>query len=112
MLNIVRISFFCRPIPSIESIGKIINKELESLPKGLEIVSEPGYIVSDSAVLVVVICSTIRSGERWVHRFRVFGGCWKVTGIVLVFSQNEGKVPYLAGPHAILMISMFIYLKP
>lgn len=71
-----------KPIPSIETIGAVVNEELANFPPEVTIIAEPGrFLVSDSAWFVVqVIGTAMRGGKRWMYwDAGVFGGVFETT---------------------------------
>jgi ornithine decarboxylase len=71
-----------KPIPSIESIGEVINEALKAFPDDVQVVAEPGrYLVSDAGYFVCrVLATATRSGKRWMHwDAGMFGGVIETT---------------------------------
>ena len=56
-------------VPSIEEIGKAVNKELERVSEAIHVVAEPGrYLVADTGWFVCqVIGTATREGKRWLY---------------------------------------------
>ncbi|WP_374349298.1 type III PLP-dependent enzyme [Chitinimonas sp.] len=70
------------PVPSITSIGEIINAALAAVPDEIRVMAEPGrFLVSDSAYLVCkVIGQTVRRGQPWAYLDAgVFNGLLETT---------------------------------
>ena len=93
------------PVPEIEVIGDIINREILSLDKDLEIIAEPGrFLVADAGCLISqVIGTTSRDNVRWAYLDTgVFGGLLESSqGLSYkMFSNGVGRlVPWtIAGP--------------
>jgi ornithine decarboxylase len=66
-----------KPIPSIESIGAIVNEGLKAFPEDTQVIAEPGrYLVSDAGYFVCRVLGTAtRAGKRWMHwDAGLFGG--------------------------------------
>src|ERR1700741_3985855 len=66
-----------KPIPSIESIGAILNEGLKAVPEDIQVIAEPGrYLVSDAGYFVCRVLGTAtRAGKRWMHwDAGLFGG--------------------------------------
>jgi ornithine decarboxylase len=66
-----------KPIPSIETIGALVNECLRAFPEDTQIVAEPGrYLVSDAGYFVCRVLGTAtRAGKRWMHwDAGLFGG--------------------------------------
>lgn len=66
-----------KPIPSIETIGDVVNRALENFPEEVRIMAEPGrFLVSDAGYFVCrVIGTATRGGKRWMYwDAGVFGG--------------------------------------
>ncbi len=71
-----------KPIPSIESIGELINEALKAFPEEVRVIAEPGrYMVSDAGYFVCrVLATAVRSGKRWMHwDAGMFGGVIETT---------------------------------
>jgi ornithine decarboxylase len=71
-----------KPIPSIESIGALINEALKVFPDDVQVIAEPGrYMVSDAGYFVCrVLATAVRSGKRWMHwDAGMFGGVIETT---------------------------------
>jgi ornithine decarboxylase len=66
-----------KPIPSIETIGAVVNEGLKAFPEEVQVVAEPGrYLVSDAGYFVCRVLGTAtRGGKRWMHwDAGLFGG--------------------------------------
>jgi ornithine decarboxylase len=66
-----------KPIPSIETIGNVVNHALRDVPQKVRVMAEPGrYLVSDAGYFVCrVIGTATRAGKRWMYwDAGVFGG--------------------------------------
>jgi len=66
-----------KPIPSIETIGEVVNEGLKAFPEELQVVAEPGrFLVSDAGYFVCRVLGTAtRAGKRWMHwDAGLFGG--------------------------------------
>jgi ornithine decarboxylase len=66
-----------RPIPSIETIGAVVNEGLKAFPDDVQVIAEPGrYLVSDAGYFVCRVLGTAtRAGKRWMHwDAGLFGG--------------------------------------
>jgi ornithine decarboxylase len=66
-----------RPIPSIETIGQVVNEGLKAFPEEVQVIAEPGrYLVSDAGYFVCRVLGTAtRAGKRWMHwDAGLFGG--------------------------------------
>jgi len=66
-----------KPIPSIETIGEVVNEGLKAFPEDLQVVAEPGrFLVSDAGYFVCRVLGTAtRAGKRWMHwDAGLFGG--------------------------------------
>ncbi|HZS67181.1 MAG TPA: type III PLP-dependent enzyme [Burkholderiales bacterium] len=66
-----------KPIPSIETIGAIVNEGLKAFPEDTQVIAEPGrYLVSDAGYFVCRVLGTAtRAGKRWMHwDAGLFGG--------------------------------------
>lgn len=66
-----------KPIPSIETIGQVINDGLRAFPEDVQVIAEPGrYLVSDAGYFVCRVLGTAtRAGKRWMHwDAGLFGG--------------------------------------
>jgi ornithine decarboxylase len=71
-----------KPIPSIETIGEVVNASLDAFPAGVGIVAEPGrYLVSDAGYFVCRVLGTCRrGGKRWMYwDAGKFGGLLEAT---------------------------------
>ena len=71
-----------KPIPSIETIGDVVNECIADLPDSVRVMAEPGrYLVSDAAYFVCrVIGTATRAGKRWMYwDAGVFGGVIETT---------------------------------
>jgi ornithine decarboxylase len=81
-----------RPIPSIEVIGEIVNRALESFPDDVRVVAEPGrYLVSDAGYFVCrVVGTSTRGGRRWMYwDAGMFGGLLETTAGVKYETRTE-----------------------
>jgi ornithine decarboxylase len=94
-----------KPIPSIEVIGDVVNRELAGLPENIRVMAEPGrFLVSDAGWFVSrVVGTATRSGKRWVYLDAgMFGGIIETTeGLQYeVVTDRTGKsIPWtVAGP--------------
>src|SRR5438270_10200634 len=66
-----------KPIPSIETIGAVVNEGLRAFPEDTQVIAEPGrYLVSDAGYFVCRVLGTAtRAGRRWMHwDAGLFGG--------------------------------------
>ena len=66
-----------KPIPSIETIGAVVNEGLKAFPDDVQVIAEPGrYLVSDAGYFVCRVLGTAsRGGKRWMHwDAGLFGG--------------------------------------
>jgi ornithine decarboxylase len=66
-----------KPIPSIETIGEVVNEGLKAFPEEVQVIAEPGrYLVSDAGYFVCRVLGTAtRGGKRWMHwDAGLFGG--------------------------------------
>jgi ornithine decarboxylase len=66
-----------KPIPSIETIGAVVNEGLKAFPEDVQVIAEPGrYLVSDAGYFVCRVLGTaVRGGKRWMHwDAGLFGG--------------------------------------
>ena len=66
-----------KPIPSIETIGGVVNEGLKAFPDEVQVIAEPGrYLVSDAGYFVCQVLGTaVRAGKRWMHwDAGLFGG--------------------------------------
>ena len=66
-----------KPIPSIETIGTVVNEGLKAFPDDVQVIAEPGrYLVSDAGYFVCRVLGTAtRAGKRWMHwDAGLFGG--------------------------------------
>ena len=66
-----------KPIPSIETIGEVVNEGLKAFPEDVQVIAEPGrYLVSDAGYFVCRVLGTAtRAGKRWMHwDAGLFGG--------------------------------------
>jgi ornithine decarboxylase len=66
-----------KPIPSIETIGEVVNEGLKAFPDEVQVIAEPGrYLVSDAGYFVCRVLGTAtRAGKRWMHwDAGLFGG--------------------------------------
>ncbi|MBA4143152.1 MAG: type III PLP-dependent enzyme [Nitrosospira sp.] len=94
-----------KPIPSIETIGEVVNTAIADLPKYIRVIAEPGrYLVSDAAYFVCrVVGTATRNGKRWMYwDAGIFGGVIEVTeGLRYeILSDRKGQnIPWaIAGP--------------
>ncbi len=94
-----------KPIPSIETIGDIVNQALADLPADIRVMAEPGrYLVSDAAYFICrVVGTATRNGKRWMYwDAGIFGGVIEVTeGLrYRIFTDRKGRdIPWtVAGP--------------
>ncbi|MDN5752882.1 MAG: type III PLP-dependent enzyme [Nitrosospira sp.] len=94
-----------KPIPSIETIGEVVNAAIADLPQDIRLMAEPGrYLVSDAAYFVCrVVGTATRSGKRWMYwDAGMFGGVIEVTeGLRYeILSDRKGHdIPWsVAGP--------------
>ena len=93
------------PVPTIEQIGKAVNRELADLPEDIRIIAEPGrYLVSDAGYFVCrVIGTATRDGKRWAYLDAgYYSGLMELTDSFgyRVFSSSQGVQTEwtLAGP--------------
>ena len=66
-----------KPIPSVETIGAVVNEGLKAFPDDVQVIAEPGrYLVSDAGYFVCRVLGTAtRAGRRWMHwDAGLFGG--------------------------------------
>ena len=71
-----------KPIPSVETIGGVVNRAIADLPQDVRVMAEPGrYLVSDAAYFVCrVLGTTTRGNKRWMYwDAGVFGGVIETT---------------------------------
>jgi ornithine decarboxylase len=71
-----------KPIPSIETIGAVVNEGLKAFPDDVQVIAEPGrYLVSDAGYFVCRVLGTAtRAGKRWMHwDAGMFGGVIETT---------------------------------
>jgi len=94
-----------KPIPSIEAIGEVVNRDLAGLPENIRVMAEPGrFLVSDAGWFVCrVVGTATRAGKRWVYLDAgMFGGIIETTeGLQYeVLTDRAGKsIPWtVAGP--------------
>jgi ornithine decarboxylase len=94
-----------KPIPSIETIGDVVNRELASLPADVRVMAEPGrFLVSDAGWFVCrVVGTATRAGKRWVYLDAgMFGGIIETTeGLQYEVATDRGGklIPWtVAGP--------------
>ena len=94
-----------KPIPSVETIGEIVNECIADLPDDVRVMAEPGrYLVSDAAYFVCRVIGTLtRGGQRWVYLDTgMFGGLLESTqGLQYELRTDRGgkRVPWhVAGP--------------
>jgi ornithine decarboxylase len=94
-----------KPIPSIEMISEVVNRELATLPQDVRVMAEPGrFLVSDAGWFVCrVVGTATRAGKRWVYLDAgMFGGIIETTeGLQYdVLTERSGRLmPWtVAGP--------------
>jgi ornithine decarboxylase len=94
-----------RPIPSIDAIGEIVSRALESFPDDVTVVAEPGrYLVSDAGYFVCrVVGTSRRGGKRWMYwDAGMFGGLLETTAGVKYETRTERTGPpvkwHVGGP--------------
>lgn len=94
-----------KPIPSIETIGEVVNRALAGLPEGIRVMAEPGrYLVSDAGWFVCRVAGTASRGDkRWAYLDAgLFGGIIETTDGVDydVVTERAGRlIPWtVAGP--------------
>ncbi len=71
-----------KPIPSIETIADVINRELKHFGPEIQVIAEPGrYLVSDAGYFICrVVGTATRNGQRWMYwDAGVFGGVIETT---------------------------------
>jgi ornithine decarboxylase len=71
-----------KPIPSIETIAELINKELRHFGPEVQVIAEPGrYLVSDAGYFICrVVGTATRNDQRWMYwDAGVFGGVIETT---------------------------------
>ena len=71
-----------KPIPSIETIADVINKELRHFGPEVQVIAEPGrYLVSDAGYFICrVVGTATRNDQRWMYwDAGVFGGVIETT---------------------------------
>jgi ornithine decarboxylase len=71
-----------KPIPSIETIAELINRELRHFGPEIQVIAEPGrYLVSDAGYFICrVVGTATRNGQRWMYwDAGVFGGVIETT---------------------------------
>jgi ornithine decarboxylase len=71
-----------KPIPSIETIADVINKELKHFGPEIQVIAEPGrYLVSDAGYFICrVVGTATRNDQRWMYwDAGVFGGVIETT---------------------------------
>ena len=71
-----------KPIPSIETIAELINKELRHFGPEIQVIAEPGrYLVSDGGYFICrVVGTATRNNQRWMYwDAGVFGGVIETT---------------------------------
>ena len=71
-----------KPIPSIETISELINKELRHFGPEIQVIAEPGrYLVSDAGYFICrVVGTATRNNQRWMYwDAGVFGGVIETT---------------------------------
>ena len=96
---------FSESDPSIEDIGRLISKELDSIPSSIQIMGEPGRFLVGSAgcLLTQVIGVASRDEKRWLYLDTGFyGGLMEVADKFpcTIVSQRTGEAATwaLAGP--------------
>jgi len=94
-----------KPIPSIETIGEVVNHALAGLPDGIRVMAEPGrYLVSDAGWFVCRVVGTAsRGGRRWAYLDAgMFGGIIETSDGLdydLVTERAGRLIPWtVAGP--------------
>lgn len=94
-----------KPIPSIEVIADVVNRELAGLPETIRVMAEPGrFLVSDAGWFVCrVVGTATRGGKRWVYLDAgMFGGIIETTeGLQyeVVTDRTGTLIPWtVAGP--------------
>ncbi len=94
-----------KPIPSIETIGEVVNRGLAAFGPEVRVMAEPGrYLVSDAGWFVCRVAGTAtRASKRWAYLDAgMFGGIIETTeGLQYdVVTEREGRLaPYtVAGP--------------
>jgi ornithine decarboxylase len=94
-----------KPIPSIETIGEVVNRALVGLPEDIRVMAEPGrFLVSDAGWFVCrVVGTATRGGKRWVYLDAgMFGGIIETTeGLQYEVVTDRGGtlIPWtVAGP--------------
>src|SRR5690606_7836449 len=89
-----------KPIPSIETIGEVVNRGLAAFGQEVRVMAEPGrYLVSDAGWFVCrVVGTATRAGKRWAYLDAgMFGGIIETTeGLQYdVVTERGGRlVPY------------------
>ncbi|MCW5592143.1 MAG: hypothetical protein KIS74_08620, partial [Burkholderiales bacterium] len=71
-----------KPIPAIETIAEVINRELRHFGPEIQVIAEPGrYLVSDAGYFICrVVGTATRNGQRWMYwDAGVFGGVIETT---------------------------------
>ena len=92
-----------KPIPSIETIGSIVNQALRDLPQKIRVMAEPGrYLVSDAGYFVCrVVGTATRTGKRWMYwDAGMFGGVIETTEGLRYNIESERRgslVPWSVG---------------
>ncbi len=94
-----------KPIPSIETIGQVVNDALKAFAPQVQVIAEPGrYMVSDAGYFVCrVLGTTTRGGKRWMHwDAGLFGGVMETTEGLKYKIRTERSGPdipwHVAGP--------------
>jgi ornithine decarboxylase len=94
-----------KPIPSIEAIGAVVEKELSAFDRDIRVAAEPGrYLVADAGCFVTHVIGTAkRSGRRWLYLDAgVFGGLVEMTDGLRFGLQTDRSGPlvpwHVAGP--------------
>jgi len=94
-----------KPIPSIEAVGDLVNRELASFGPDVRVIAEPGrFLVAEAGCFVThVIGVATRKGHRWLHcDAGVFGGLFETTDGLRypLFTDRSGPpvACHVAGP--------------
>jgi ornithine decarboxylase len=85
-----------KPIPSIETIAEVINKELRHFGPEIQVIAEPGrYLVSDAGYFICrVVGTATRNGQHWMYwDAGVFGGIIETTeGLrYTIYTERDGE---------------------
>jgi ornithine decarboxylase len=85
-----------KPIPSIETIAEVINKELRHFGPEVQVIAEPGrYLVSDAGYFICrVVGTATRNNQRWMYwDAGVFGGVIETTeGLrYIIYTERDGE---------------------